>query len=243
MIEFGRTLREAREAKGYTVAQLADATHLMHQIVEDLENENFSRIAAPIYGRGFVKLYCEAVGLDPKPLVAEYMAILNGERMATIHVRKPVAEPVVREEVQQEAPPPPPPQPQAVTVPLFEAPAKESVAEEAPPIALPAKKLAPLRPPTPLPDHPEMKGTAVDGGRMLRIAVVIGVAVVLLWAVAVGARALYRATMTAPEAANDEAGAAETTKAEEPAVQSVKPVETNAGAPREPISVPPLYID
>ena len=64
MIEFGKTLRAAREAKGYTVSQLAEATRLMHQVVEDLENENFTRIPAPIYGRGFVKLYCEAVGLD-----------------------------------------------------------------------------------------------------------------------------------------------------------------------------------
>ena len=41
MIEFGKTLREAREAKGYTINQLANATNLMHQIVADLEEENF----------------------------------------------------------------------------------------------------------------------------------------------------------------------------------------------------------
>ena len=54
MIEFGKTLRAAREAKGLTTGQIAERTHMMVQTVEGLENENFSKIVAPIYGRGFV---------------------------------------------------------------------------------------------------------------------------------------------------------------------------------------------
>ena len=105
MIEFGKTLRSAREAKGYTVSQIAEMTHLKSSAVEGLENEDFSMIAAPIYGRGFVKLYCEAVGLEPKPLVDEFMAIMNGEREIAIKER-PVTEPPAAAE-----PPPPPPAP------------------------------------------------------------------------------------------------------------------------------------
>ena len=37
MIEFGATLRAAREAKGYTIAQVAEATHMAPSTVEDLE--------------------------------------------------------------------------------------------------------------------------------------------------------------------------------------------------------------
>ena len=80
MIEFGKTLKSAREAKGLSVAQVAEATRLLPRIVEDLEKEDFSHLPAPIYGRGFVKLYCEEVGLDPKPMIAEFMDILNGGR-------------------------------------------------------------------------------------------------------------------------------------------------------------------
>ena len=87
MIEFGNTLRAAREAKGCTVAQIAESTHLAPSVIEDLEREDFSRIPAPIYGRGFVKLYCEAVGLDPKPLVAEFMDIFNGNHDTAIRER------------------------------------------------------------------------------------------------------------------------------------------------------------
>ena len=91
MIEFGKTLRASREAKGYTVTQLAELTHLPPTRITDLENENFEKIAAPIYGRGFIKLYCETTGIDPKPLIDEYMAIHNGERDDFIRERTPPA--------------------------------------------------------------------------------------------------------------------------------------------------------
>lgn len=87
MIEFGKTLRAAREAKGYTTKELASMTRMLNTTIVELENEDFSRIPAPIYGRGFVKLYCEAVGLDPKPMIAEFMDILNGNRIVEIKER------------------------------------------------------------------------------------------------------------------------------------------------------------
>ena len=80
MIEFGKTLRAAREAKGLSVAQLAEMTHMTPARVEELETENFASIPAAIYGRGFVRLYCSAVGLDPKPLSDEFTEIFNGNR-------------------------------------------------------------------------------------------------------------------------------------------------------------------
>jgi cytoskeletal protein RodZ len=94
MIEFGKTLKAAREAKGLTVEQVADSTRIMTSMIENLEAEDFSRIAAPLYGRGFVKLYCGAVGLDPEPLVAEFMEIYNGNRDLGIKERVTAAAPI-----------------------------------------------------------------------------------------------------------------------------------------------------
>lgn len=247
MMEFGKTLREAREAKGYTIGQLAEVTHIMHQVVEDLEHDNFSRIAAPIYGRGFVKLYCEAVGLDPKPLVAEYMAIQNGERATTIHVRKapPPPPPQPEPAPQEEAPPEPVPQP----VSLFEEPAEPELTPTpapapkpaapqpaTPPPAPPKPAVAPFRVPQPLPDPKASAARPALPENMWRIAVVVVAAALLLWAVAVGARALYRATMTAPE---EEAAVAEPVKTEAP----VQIEQQGPDAKRTPINIPPLYID
>ena len=47
------------------------------QIVEDLEREDFQRIAAPIYGKGFIRLYAEFIGLDANPLIEDYLSLVN----------------------------------------------------------------------------------------------------------------------------------------------------------------------
>lgn len=68
----GAILRAERERRGLTEHQVADATRMMVQMVRELEEEDFHRIAAPIYGRGFVKLYASHLELDPAPLVKEF---------------------------------------------------------------------------------------------------------------------------------------------------------------------------
>ena len=107
-MSLGQTLKAAREAKGLSTSQLAQQTHLLVQIVEGLEAENFSRIPAPIYGRGFVKIYAEAVGLDPLPLQQEFTLLYKGEKPSAaplIPTPPPVAPPP---EPKPEAPPPAP---------------------------------------------------------------------------------------------------------------------------------------
>ena len=151
MSEFGETLRNAREAKGLSITQIAEATNMLPQQIEDLENENFTRIAAPIYGRGFVKLYCGVVGLDPKPLVQEFMDIYNGNKQPTIKFKKSVrnAEPVARQAPQET------PRPQAAVA----APAAPIEDEEQPAIrqadATPPPPLPPPPPPPPPKEPPE----------------------------------------------------------------------------------------
>ena len=118
-MSFGQTLRTAREAKGLTASKLASRTHLLVQIIEGLENEDFRRIPAPIYGRGFIKLYCEVVGLDPKPLQAEFMSLYTRSKEApakTVRSAPPSS--------QKEIPPAPaavvtstPPPPQQIAIP------------------------------------------------------------------------------------------------------------------------------
>lgn len=99
---FGETLKNARTQKGLSPSEVAEATHMMVQIVEDLEREDFRRIAAPIYGRGFVKLYAELLELDADPLIRDFMDLYSGARAPSVRMRavegapKPPAEPVTR---------------------------------------------------------------------------------------------------------------------------------------------------
>lgn len=69
----GAKLKAARLEKGLTTSQVASATRMKIQIVEDIEREDFSKIAAVIYGKGFIRLYAEQVGLNPGPLIEDYL--------------------------------------------------------------------------------------------------------------------------------------------------------------------------
>lgn len=111
MSEFATTLRTAREAKGLTISQVSEATHILSAVIDGLEHDDFSRIPAPIYGRGFVRLYCEAVGIsDPRPLVDAFMRLYNN------------------------TPEPPPATPAPPAVPTVTAPTVEPPTVPAPPI-------------------------------------------------------------------------------------------------------------
>ncbi len=160
MIEFGKDLKSAREAKGLTCSQLAEKTRLMTHVVEGLEAENFKKIIAPIYGRGFVKLYCEEVGLDPKPYVDEFMRLyMAGKTPEERAFVLPAAEPPrVEEPVVEPAPEPKPVQPIAAeksfdslfssqpTTVHSSIPSAESV-QSAPPPSPPVQPPAPVAAP------------------------------------------------------------------------------------------------
>lgn len=72
MPTLGEKFRRAREKKKVTCSQAAAATHMKIQHVEAMERDDFSRMAAPMYAKGFIKIYAEYLGLDPAPLIQEY---------------------------------------------------------------------------------------------------------------------------------------------------------------------------
>ena len=138
MSSLGQTLRQAREAKGLSQSQVASQTRILVQIINDIENEDFHRIAAPIYGRGFVRLFAECVDLDPQPLIREFMDIYEGRRAPTVMIREiPTEEPSPMPESSESASLPPPIQesfsvPTPPSVPLFEGKIPEPAPEPEP---------------------------------------------------------------------------------------------------------------
>ena len=73
MESIGRKFREAREAKGTTLSQAASATRIKFQHLESMERDDFSKMAAAAYARGFIKIYAEYLELSPEPLIRLYM--------------------------------------------------------------------------------------------------------------------------------------------------------------------------
>ena len=251
MIEFGKTLRMARESKGLTTGQIAERTHMMVQVVEGLEKEDFSRIVAPIYGRGFVKLYCETVGLEPKPLVDAFMDLYSGNRAASAPAA-PASAPAPAPAQPVAAEPPPMPKPIAEPPPP---PVKPFAPEPPPRVQTTIDFGAPASTPEPPPSRSPSRYAApmpIDDGFSIppinwRLAALAAGAVFILLVAILGVRALYRVTMTAPE---EEQTTEVTTPAPAPTptpTPTSTPTETQTPAKvavdRKPLPLKPFYID
>lgn len=238
MMEFGKTLRTAREAKGLTTGQIAERTHMMVQVVEGLENEDFSKIVAPIYGRGFVKLYCETVGLEPKPLVDAFMEIYSGGRGKSAAPHEPAKpEPRQVEPAAPESPPKPIAPPPKPVTPEPPQRVQETIDFGAPPAAgTPRQQPTTSRYAAPMPIDDGFSMPAVNWRMVALGAAAVAIVVLAL----LGVRALYRVTMTAPEE--------ETTEVAAPAPDPA-PAPTDAQSPakapvdRKPLPLKPFYID
>src|SRR5438309_1610543 len=68
----GSSLREAREAKQLPLREVEWATRIRSQYLAALEDEDFNRLPAPAYARGYIRAYAEYLGIDPGPLLVEY---------------------------------------------------------------------------------------------------------------------------------------------------------------------------
>ena len=64
MSSVGQQLQQARVARKLTVEDAAFKTHIPHQHLRDLENDDFTNFANPTYAKGFLKLYSRFLNID-----------------------------------------------------------------------------------------------------------------------------------------------------------------------------------
>ncbi|MDA7025792.1 DUF4115 domain-containing protein [Bacillus sp. CLL-7-23] len=72
MTELGIRLKEAREEKGMSLADLQAVTKIQKRYLTALEEGNYEIIPGKFYVRAFIKQYAEAVGLNSELLFEEY---------------------------------------------------------------------------------------------------------------------------------------------------------------------------
>jgi cytoskeleton protein RodZ len=68
----GARLREVRESKSMSPAEVAAQLHLNEQTIRALEQNDPDRLPAPIYVRGYVRAYARLLGLNEEELLALY---------------------------------------------------------------------------------------------------------------------------------------------------------------------------
>lgn len=74
----GRSLRQAREARGLTVGDAAHALKLTLRQVEALEADDFEHLPGTAFARGFLRNYARLLHLDPDPLIGAFDAYHAG---------------------------------------------------------------------------------------------------------------------------------------------------------------------
>lgn len=71
-VGIGERLRNAREAKGLSLQAMEGITRIRAIYLQALEDEQFDRLPAPVYAKGFLRTYAGALGLNPEQLMEQY---------------------------------------------------------------------------------------------------------------------------------------------------------------------------
>ena len=82
---FGQRLRDARERRGVTLRQIANATKISVGVLEALERNDISKLPGGIFGRAFVRSYAIEVGLDPEATIHDFIAQFPNDSVIAGH--------------------------------------------------------------------------------------------------------------------------------------------------------------
>jgi hypothetical protein len=73
-VSFGERLRQQREQHQVPLATIADRTKIKIALLEGLERDDVSHWPAGIFRRSYIRAYAQAIGLDPDPVVREFLS-------------------------------------------------------------------------------------------------------------------------------------------------------------------------
>ena len=69
----GDTLKHVRMAKGLKLREVADRTKIGLGYLKAIEDEDYKKLPAPVYLRGFIKEFSKCLGLNPEWVLRSYM--------------------------------------------------------------------------------------------------------------------------------------------------------------------------
>jgi cytoskeletal protein RodZ len=83
-LTLGDKLKQARDARGITVSEVAEQTRISRQYLECIENNDYRTLPGGIFNKGFVKSYAKYVGIDEQEALQDYSKLVSeqGESMS-----------------------------------------------------------------------------------------------------------------------------------------------------------------
>jgi len=73
MSTFGEELRRERELREISLREVSHATKINMRYLEALESNEFEHLPGGVFNRGFVRAYCQFIGVDAEAMVNAYM--------------------------------------------------------------------------------------------------------------------------------------------------------------------------
>ncbi len=87
----GKAIREAREARGLTLAQAYAQTHVPIEYLEALERGDLDKLPTETYALGFLNSYCQFLELDPEPFADQFRLCNRGTKRSRLFKLNPAA--------------------------------------------------------------------------------------------------------------------------------------------------------
>jgi len=72
MSSVGAYLRELRQRRGVSLEEIARTTRVAQRYLEAIEDDTLDALPAPVFIRGFIRAYCQALGESPEAALAAY---------------------------------------------------------------------------------------------------------------------------------------------------------------------------
>ena len=73
----GRELKQVRERMGIELQTVSKETKISLKILESLEEEEFEKLPALVYLKGFLKSYAQSLGIDPQKVIEDYLQFMG----------------------------------------------------------------------------------------------------------------------------------------------------------------------
>lgn len=89
MASLGQQLKQAREERGITIKQIADATRLGSRFLQAIENDDYKTLPGGVFNRAFVRKFARQVGMDEEQAVRLYdqqLAEMGGEPVKVSYI-------------------------------------------------------------------------------------------------------------------------------------------------------------
>lgn len=78
-LTLGEKLQQAREARGITIAEVAEQTRISPLYIESIENNDYRTLPGGIFNKGFVKSFAKYVGVDEQEALQDYANLMAAQ--------------------------------------------------------------------------------------------------------------------------------------------------------------------